>query len=98
MMITYHSPVALLHRPLGHKWDAPNYCTEEGAHLLKKQIESYWRERGCEVTIGVHEMGFHPAVRATRFDLRSDMINGAPRHCPDSSAASSAEEQKARSA
>jgi hypothetical protein len=95
MMTANHSRVTLLHMPLRHKLDAPNYCTEEGAHLLKRIIESYWRERGHDVAIGVHEMGFHPAVRAARFDLRSDMINGAPWHCPGSSEASPAEQRKA---
>jgi len=35
-------------------------------------------------------MGFHPSVRANRFDLRSNMIDGAPRPA----AAMSAGEQK----
>ena len=67
--------------PPGRKSGETNYCTEAGAHLLKKQIESYWRARGFDITIGVHEMGFHPSVRATRFELCSNMINGEPSVC-----------------
>ncbi len=83
MMTTHHSSVALLHTRLRLRSDGPNYCTEAGAHLLKKQIENYWHARGYDVTIGVHEMGFHPSVRAARFELRSNMINGEPRLCLD---------------
>jgi len=31
------------------------------------------------VQIMLHNVGFHPAIRAARFDVRSDMINGMPR-------------------
>ena len=29
--------------------------------------------------IALHNVGFHPAIRAARFDVRSDMLNGMPR-------------------
>jgi hypothetical protein len=29
--------------------------------------------------IGLHNVGFHPAIRAARYDVRSDMVNGMPR-------------------
>jgi hypothetical protein len=61
---------------------APNgetdYCSREGALALKAKIEAYWRERGMNVMIALHNAGFHPAIRAARFDVRSDMINGRP--------------------
>lgn len=56
-----------------------DYCSKEGASLLKAKIENYWRERGQDVTVSILGMGFHPVVRSTRFDIRSDLINGAPR-------------------
>jgi len=31
------------------------------------------------VMIALHNVGFHPAIRAARFDVRSDMVNGMPR-------------------
>jgi hypothetical protein len=56
-----------------------DYCSREGAAALKEKIEAYWRERGQHVMIALHNVGFHPAIRAARFDVRSDMVNGMPR-------------------
>lgn len=56
-----------------------DFCSRDGAHALKAKIEAYWRERGHKVQIMLHNVGFHPAIRAARFDVRSDMINGMPR-------------------
>jgi hypothetical protein len=56
-----------------------DYCSREGAMALKAKIEAYWRERGQDVMIALHNVGFHPAIRAARFDVRSDMVNGMPR-------------------
>jgi hypothetical protein len=56
-----------------------DYCSREGAQALKDKIEAYWRERGQNVMINLHNVGFHPAIRAARFDVRSDMVNGMPR-------------------
>ena len=57
-----------------------DYCSRDGAQALKERIEAYWRERGMAVTIALANVGFHPAIRAARYELRSDMINGLPRH------------------
>lgn len=56
-----------------------DFCSRDGAHALKAKIEAYWRERGQTVQIMLHNVGFHPAIRAARFDVRSDMVNGMPR-------------------
>ena len=56
-----------------------DYCSREGAVALKAKIEAYWRERGQNVMIALHNVGFHPAIRAARYDVRSDMVNGLPR-------------------
>ncbi len=56
-----------------------DFCSRDGAHALKTKIESYWAERGQSVQVMLHNVGFHPAIRAARFDVRSDMINGMPR-------------------
>jgi hypothetical protein len=32
------------------------------------------------VLVALHNVGFHPAIRAARFDVRSDMVNGMPRN------------------
>ena len=62
----------------GHDAEA-DFCSREGAETLKAKIEAYWRERGHNVMIALHNVGFHPAIRAARFDVRSDMVNGLPR-------------------
>lgn len=56
-----------------------DFCSRSGAQELKAKIEAYWAERGHKVQIMLHNVGFHPAIRAARFDVRSDMINGMPR-------------------
>jgi hypothetical protein len=56
-----------------------DYCSREGAVALKAKIEAYWRERGQDVMLSLHNVGFHPAIRAARYDVRSDMVNGMPR-------------------
>jgi hypothetical protein len=56
-----------------------DYCSRDGAQTLKDKIEAYWRERGHNVMVALHNVGFHPAIRAARFDVRSDMVNGMPR-------------------
>ena len=56
-----------------------DFCSRDGALALKEKIEAYWRERGQNVMVALHNVGFHPAIRAARFDVRSDMVNGMPR-------------------
>src|SRR6185312_13448792 len=56
-----------------------DYCSQQGAGNLKAMIEAYWEARGQRVMVALHNVGFHPAIRAARFDLRSDMVNGQPR-------------------
>ena len=56
-----------------------DYCSRDGAQALKEKIEAYWRERGHHVMVALQNVGFHPAIRAVRFDVRSDMVNGMPR-------------------
>lgn len=59
--------------------DGADYCSRDGALELKRKIEAYWAERGQNVSVVLHNVGFHPAIRAARFDVRSDLINGMPR-------------------
>ncbi|MGD9981251.1 MAG: hypothetical protein AB7H66_13575 [Hyphomonadaceae bacterium] len=65
--------------PPTHSAGESDFCSRDGAHALKAKIEAYWRERGHNVIVALHNVGFHPAIRAARFDVRSDMINGMPR-------------------
>lgn len=50
----------------------------EGAQRIARQIEQYWAERGHVVCVNVVHAGFHAAMRAARYDLRSSMKNGLP--------------------
>lgn len=56
-----------------------DFCSRDGAVALKAKIEAYWRDRGQNVMISLQNVGFHPAIRAARYDVRSDMVNGMPR-------------------
>ncbi|GAM96405.1 hypothetical protein U91I_00024 [alpha proteobacterium U9-1i] len=56
-----------------------DFCTREGAQALKDKIEAYWRDRGHAVMVSLENVGFHPAIRAARYEVRSDMVNGMPR-------------------
>ena len=72
------------HREDAEQWSASaereaDYCSQHGAHALKAAIEAYWAARGQHVLVSLHNVGFHPAIRAARFDVRSDMVNGLPR-------------------
>lgn len=56
-----------------------DFCSRDGALALKAKIEAYWKARGLDVQISMQNVGFHPAIRAARYDVRSDMVNGLPR-------------------
>lgn len=56
----------------------PDYCSRQGALALKERIEAFWRERGQIVNATILERGFHPALRTTRYELRSNLVNGLP--------------------
>jgi hypothetical protein len=55
------------------------FTDRAGAAELKTRIESYWRERGHDVQVMLVEGSFTPALRASRVDVRSDLVNGLPR-------------------
>jgi hypothetical protein len=57
---------------------ALDLSTQEGAQRLKAMIEAYWAARGYSVMVALQNMGFHPALRAARFEVRSDMVDGLP--------------------
>ncbi|MGQ0533056.1 MAG: hypothetical protein ACT4OF_10260 [Caulobacteraceae bacterium] len=61
--------------------DADNYTDRTGAEVLKARIVAYWRERGYEIQVTLAQAEFSPALRASRFDVRSELVNGLPRRC-----------------
>ncbi len=61
-----------------HDHDA-DYTCRAGANALKARIEAYWRARGHEVQVMLVEAPFTQAIRAGRYDVRSELVNGLPR-------------------
>ncbi len=57
-----------------------DYCTDDGARRIKLKIEDYWRDRGYDVDVALVGASFVAAMRSARTDVRSDMVNGLPRH------------------
>jgi len=56
-----------------------DFSTKAGASILALRIADYWRQRGYEVMVQLEEMGFHPALRTVRCEIRSNLVNGLPR-------------------
>lgn len=56
-----------------------DYTNESGAAVIKANIEEFWRARGYDVQVMLVPGPFSNALRASRFDLRSDLVNGLPR-------------------
>lgn len=55
-------------------------CTQKGAQVLKERIEKFWSDQGYLVDVRIVEAGFVATMRSARVDVRSNMINGKPRH------------------
>ena len=53
-------------------------CDKDGAERIKAKIEAYWAERGHDVFVALESRGYHPSVRAVRYELRSNLVNGLP--------------------
>ncbi|MEM0928883.1 MAG: hypothetical protein AAGI89_06285 [Pseudomonadota bacterium] len=56
-----------------------DYCTNEGASRLQSLIREYWKKQGYDVDVKLVQEGFVSTMRSSRFDVRSDMVNGMPR-------------------
>ena len=56
--------------------------THTGAAALAKRIQAYWAERGYLVQTWVIEGRYDPAHRSSRYDVRSDLVDGLPRNRP----------------
>lgn len=59
--------------------DCPDWTCASGAAALKARIEAYWLGRGYEVQVMLVDGPFSAALRATRVDVRSELVNGLPR-------------------
>ena len=56
-----------------------DYTSGSGASVIKAMIEEFWRRHGFDVQVILVPGPFSPALRASRFDVRSDLVNGMPR-------------------
>ena len=56
-----------------------DYCSGDGASRLQTAIRDYWRKKGYDVDVELVHQGFVSTMRSSRFDIRSDMVNGLPR-------------------
>ena len=56
-----------------------DYCSSDGANRLQAVIADYWRKKGFDVNVELVHQGFVSTMRSSRFDVRSDMVNGMPR-------------------
>lgn len=68
-----------LPRECAYPIEPDEHCNRSGAEALKAKIEAYWRERGAIVHCRIEPKGFTAALRAARYDVRSDLLNGWPR-------------------
>ncbi len=55
-----------------------DYCSNDGASRLQSLIREYWRKKGYDVSVELVHQGFVSTMRSSRFDIRSDMVNGMP--------------------
>ncbi|GGY38826.1 hypothetical protein [Parvularcula lutaonensis] len=60
-----------------------DYCSNEGAVRLQSMIRDYWKKQGFDVDVKLVQEGFVSTMRSSRYDLRSDMVNGMPRRGGD---------------
>lgn len=58
--------------------EAMNYFDEHGAKELLKRIKAHWASKGYEVDGYIVDCGFHEKVRAARYEVRTNLINGMP--------------------
>ena len=55
-----------------------DYCSSDGAGRLQAVIADYWRKKGFDVDVELVHEGFVSTMRSSRFDVRSNMVNGMP--------------------
>ena len=52
--------------------------TRNEAEALAAKIQTFWRDRGCDVTVMTERMEYDPKLRAVRYEIRSNLVNGRP--------------------
>lgn len=54
---------------------------EAEAIELAAKIEAFWRAKGCDVTVVPERTVYDPKLRAVRYEIRSNLVNGMCPHC-----------------
>jgi hypothetical protein len=62
-----------------HELPTRDWCNVEGAKALARIITAYWAKRGYVVNVQVQSQGRETWTQNT-IGIRSDMLNGLPRH------------------
>lgn len=55
-----------------------NFVDKTGASELARRIEEYWKTRGYQVEIDLRPVEFTTELRSSRYDVRSNLVNGWP--------------------
>lgn len=55
-----------------------NYVDKNGASELARRIKEYWEARGYVVDIDLKPVEFTTELRSSRYDVRSNLVNGWP--------------------
>ena len=54
-----------------------HYTRDEASKLLER-IQSYWAERGYDVTGMIVPAGYSERLRSTVYEIKTDLVNGYP--------------------
>lgn len=55
-----------------------NFVDKNGANELARRITEYWASRGYQVHIDLKPVEFTTELRSSRYDVRSNLVNGWP--------------------
>lgn len=55
-----------------------NYVDKNGANEIARRIKEYWEARGYTVDIDLRPVEFTTELRSSRYDVRSNLVNGWP--------------------
>ena len=68
--------------PIRGYGEAPECCDKDGAMRIARIIVDKWARLGYAVNVKLIQQEYNATARSTRWDIRSDMINGYPKDHP----------------
>lgn len=72
----------LISRPIAPYEEPRECCNKAGADRIARMIIEKWASKGYAVNIKLIQQEYNATARSTRWDIRSDMINGLPKDHP----------------